>query len=132
VDDILHRGGDDAAASGGTGDQIECPIGSGHDCRGTGRERALARSDVVRRGRNEAKGVGGSGDRKVCSNSMRRTDCFWQGKMRTIHFVIHNDSCLRDHDLTAEQEVDSRDDGDRETGVVRCCDVGSSRAKAQC
>ena len=48
---------------------------------------------------------------------------------RTVHLVVHDDSRLRDHQFAAEEEVDGRDFGNGEAGVVHGCNVRRARSR---
>lgn len=47
--------------------------------------------------------------------------------IHTIHFIVHNDTRLRYHQLTAEQQVYGGNDRDGKSGVVCSGNVGGPR-----
>lgn len=84
VDDVLHGGSDYAASACGAGDEEEGAVGVGYEHGGCGGEGAFSGLDVVGFGWDVAEAVG----------------CFGDGEI--VHFIIHDDACLGDHEFGSE------------------------------
>ena len=108
VPEILDGGRDDAAAASGSDDIVQGIVGLVLDDRPrNGGKGPFAGFDEIGWGGRITEGVGLAGNREV------------------VHFVVHDDTGLWNHELGAEEGVDGRGQRDRETrrvsrDYVRC------------
>lgn len=47
-------------------------------------------------------------------------------ELHTVHFVVHDDSCLGNHDMTTEEEIDCGGHRDGKAGMISGGNVRSS------